>query len=51
MVEPSRGRTQDYRPFNAVTKKDTSPIPRMDDSFNSLGEAMLFLTLDRTAGY
>lgn len=41
----------DYRRLNAVTKKDTYPIPRMDDCLDSLGEAQFFSTLDCTAGY
>eukprot|EP00170_Pyropia_yezoensis_P001936 contig_8302_g1940 len=41
----------DYRRLNAITKKDTYPIPRMDDCLDSLGEAQFFSTLDCTAGY
>lgn len=41
----------DYLRLNAVTKKDTYPIPRMDDCLDSLGEAQYFSTLDCTAGY
>lgn len=41
----------DYRRLNAITKKDTYPIPRMDDCLDSLGEALFFSTLDCTAGY
>jgi len=40
-----------YRRLNSVTKKDTYPIPRMDDCLDSLGEAQFFSTLDCTAGY
>lgn len=42
---------EDYRRLNSITKKDTCPIPRMDDCLDSLGEAQIFSTLDYTAGY
>jgi len=41
----------DYRRLNAVTKKDSYPIPRMEDCINSLGDARVFSTLDCNAGY
>ena len=36
----------DYRRLNAVTKPDVYPLPRMDDCLDSLGDAMIFTTLD-----
>jgi len=41
----------DYRLLNAVTKKDSYPLPRMDECIDSLGDATVFSTLDCNAGY
>ena len=41
----------DYRRLNAVTKPDVYPLPRMDDCLDSLGDAMIFTTLDANSGY
>jgi len=41
----------DYRLLNVVTKKDSYPLPRMDDCNDSLGVATIFSTLDCNAGY
>ena len=41
----------DYRGLNAVTKKDTFPLPRIDDLLDQLGRAQYFTTLDLAAGY
>lgn len=41
----------DYRKLNAVTKKDTHPLPRIDDLLDQLGKARYFSTLDLAAGY
>ena len=41
----------DYRRLNAVTVKDSYPIPRMDECLDSLGEANVFTTLDCNSGY
>eukprot|EP00170_Pyropia_yezoensis_P001204 contig_5367_g1208 len=41
----------DYRRLNLVTKKDSYPIPRMDECIDSLGEATVFTTIDCRAGY
>ena len=40
----------DYRRLSAVTKKDSYPIPRMEDCIDSLGDARVFSTLDCNAG-
>jgi len=37
--------------LNVVTKKDSYPLPQMDDCIDSLGEATIFSTLDFNAGY
>ena len=41
----------DYRRLNAVTLRDSYPIPRMDECIDSLGDAQIFSTLDFNSGY
>ena len=41
----------DYRRLNAVTKKDTYPLPRLEDCIDSLGNAKWFSTLDCNCGF
>ncbi|XP_075929135.1 uncharacterized protein LOC142930509 [Petromyzon marinus] len=41
----------DYRKLNAVTLGDTFPIPRIDDTFDSLAGARYFSTFDLASGY
>ena len=41
----------DYRKLNDVSVKDAYPLPRIDDSLDSLGGAKYFSTLDLAAGY
>jgi hypothetical protein len=41
----------DYRKCNSVTERDVSPLSRMDDCIDSLGDARVFSTLDENAGY
>ena len=36
----------DYRRLNAMTVRDSYPIPRMDECIDSLGSATVFSTLD-----
>jgi len=33
---------QDYQPMNKVTKKDTTPLPSIQDAVESLGDKVLF---------
>jgi len=41
----------DYRALNKITKKDVYPLPRIDETLEALGGALLFTTLDLRAGY
>jgi transposase InsO family protein len=41
----------DYRRLNAITVRDSYPLPRMDDCIDSLGDARVFSTLDCNSGY
>ena len=41
----------DYRRLNNSTKKDVFPLPRIDDSLNSLSGQSWFSTLDLASGY
>ena len=41
----------DYRRLNALTTKDTYPLPRIDDSLRLLGNQQWFSTMDLASGY
>ena len=41
----------DYRKLNAVTRKDSYPLPRIDDALDALSGAKYFTTLDLQSGY
>lgn len=41
----------DCRKLNAITKRESYRIPRMDECIDSLGEAAIFSTLDKNSGY
>ena len=41
----------DYRQLNAMTVKDSYPLPRIDTCFDALGGAKYFFTLDLRQGY
>jgi hypothetical protein len=41
----------DYRRLDAITIRETYPLPRMDERIDSLGEAVVFSTLDCNSGY
>ena len=41
----------DYRRLNNVTRKDSYPLPNIDDTFDSLGGAQYFCALDLASGY
>ena len=41
----------EYRRANAKKVPDSHPLPQIDDCLDSLGDAEIFTTLDRNAGY
>jgi Reverse transcriptase (RNA-dependent DNA polymerase) len=41
----------DYRRLNMITVPDTYPLPRLDEGIDSLGDAVVFTTLDCNSGY
>ncbi|BHF81940.1 hypothetical protein SprV_0802507500 [Sparganum proliferum] len=41
----------DYRRLNAVTVRDSFPLPRLDDTIDALGQAAWFSILDLKSGY
>eukprot|EP00795_Rhopilema_esculentum_P001442 gene1442-biopygen10090 len=54
LVKKKDGTTRfciDYRKLNAVTRKDSYHLPRIDDALDSLAGSRYFTTLDLQSGY
>ena len=41
----------DFRKVNVVTHRDAYPLPRTDETLDSLAHAVMFTTLDLASGY
>jgi len=41
----------DYQELNKVTRKDTYPLPRVDDLLDQIGQSKFFTTLNLASGY
>ncbi|GBC33781.2 retroviral-like aspartic protease 1 [Rhizophagus irregularis DAOM 181602=DAOM 197198] len=54
LVQKKNGKMRfcvDYRQLNQVTKKDSYPLPRIDDMLDALGHVSWYTSLDLASGY
>ena len=54
LVQKKDGSTRfcvDYRKVNSITRKDAYPLPRVDDTLDTLSGSCWFTTLDLISGY
>jgi len=54
VVEKKNGKLRlcvDYRKLNNVTKKDSYPLPRIDDMLETLSDSQWFSSLDLASGF
>ena len=54
LVKKKDGSTRfcvDYRKVNAITRKDAHPLPRVDDTLDTLAGSKWLTTIDLISGY
>ncbi|KZR96510.1 Uncharacterized protein APZ42_009111, partial [Daphnia magna] len=54
LVEKKKGEIRfcvDYRKLNGITKKDSFPMPRIDETLDKLYGKIFFTTLNLASGY
>ena len=51
LVKKKDGTKKDYRKLDAVSRKDSYPLPRIDDALDALPGSRYFSILDLQSGY